>query len=57
MLVDRRDNTQGDIYAQPLCVDVVRFAVLVIVHLVHDGDGVVTVLNNGIVVQQDEAKV
>ena len=55
--VDRRDNTQVDLEVLPLCVDVVQFAVVVVVHLAYDGDGVVSVLNNVIVVQPDEAKV
>ena len=55
--VDRRDNTQVDIGVQPRRVDVVGFAVLVIVHLAHVGYGGVTALNNIIVVQPDEAKV
>ena len=55
--VDRRDNTQVDLEVQPLRVDVVRFSVEVIVHLPHDGGGVVADLNNGIVGQPDEAKV
>ena len=55
--VDHRDDSQVDLDAQPPRVDVVRFAVVVIVHPVHDGDGIVTVLNNTIVVQLGEAKV
>ena len=35
--VDRRDNTHVDLEVQPLRVDVVRFDVVVIVHLVDDG--------------------
>ena len=54
--VDRRDNTHVDNEVQPLRVDVVRFAVVVIVHLADEGGGV-TFLNNGIVAQLDEAKV
>ena len=38
------------------CVDGVRFDEAVVVDLMHDGGRVVTVLNNGIVVQPDEAK-
>ena len=38
------------------CVDGVRFDEAVVVDLVHDGGRVVTVLNNGIVVQPDEVK-
>ena len=34
---DRRHNTHVDIEVQPLRVGVVRFDVVVIVHLVHDG--------------------
>ena len=30
---DRRDNTQGDLEVQPMRVDVVRFAEVVVVHL------------------------
>ena len=55
--VDRRDNTQVDLEVQPLRVEVVRFSVVVIVHLADDGDGVVTIPNNGTVVQPDETKV
>ena len=57
MRVERRDNTQVGIDVQPLDVDVIRFAVVVIVQLEDDGGCVVTVLNNGIVVQPEEAKV
>ena len=35
--VDRRDNTQADLDVQPLRVEVVRFDVVVIVHLADDG--------------------
>ena len=52
-----RDNTQVGIEVQPLRVDVVRYAVAVVVHHADDGDGIVTVLNSGIVVQPGEAKV
>ena len=55
--VDRRDNTQVGLDVQPLRVDVVRFAVVVIINLAYDGGCVVSVLNNVIVVQPDEAKV
>ena len=55
--VDRRDNTQVDVDVQPLHVDVVRLAVVVVVRLVHGGGGVVTFLKNVIVRQLDEAKV
>ena len=55
--VDRRDKTQVDLEVQPLCVEVVRFSVVVIVHLADDGGGVVTIPNNGTVVQPDETKV
>ena len=34
---DRRDNTLVDLDVQPLCVDVVRFDEVVVVHLAHDG--------------------
>ena len=54
--VDRHVNTLVDLEAQPLCVRVVRFAEAVVVHLEHDGDGVVIVLKNAIVIQRDEAK-
>ena len=53
---DRRDNTQGDLEAQPLRVDVVRFAVVVVVHLAHDGMVVSLCSKNGSVVAPDEAK-
>ena len=43
-LVDRRDKAQVDIDVQLLRVEVVRLAVVVVVHLAHDEDGVVTVL-------------
>ena len=55
--VDRHDNTQVDLEIQPLRVDVVRFAVVVVVHLADDGGGEVTVLNKFVVVQPDDAKV
>ena len=35
--VDCRDNTQVDLEVQPLRVDVVRFAVVVVVHLANVG--------------------
>ena len=54
---DRRDNTHVDLEVQPLCVDVVRFAVVVVAHLEHDGGGVVSFINTVIVVKQDETKV
>ena len=54
--VDRHDITLVDLDVQPLCVEVVRFAEAVVVHLEHDGDGVVIVLKNAIVIQRDEAK-
>ena len=54
---DRQDNTQVDLDGKPLCVDVVRFAEVGVVQLQDDGSGVVTALNNVIVVQQDEQKV
>ena len=53
----RPDYKQINLGVQLLRVDVVRFAVIVIVHLAHDGDGIVMVLNHTIVVQLDEAKV
>ena len=52
----RRDNTQVVLEGQ-LRVEVVRFDEAVIVHLVHDVDGVVTIINNGFFVQEDETKV
>ena len=55
--VDRRYKTQIDLDAQPLRVEVVRFAEIVLVHLEDDGGGVVAVVNNVIVVGFDEAKV
>ena len=54
--VDCRDNTHGDLEAQ-LRADVVRFAEVVVAHLMASGGGVVMLLNNEIVVQQDETKV
>ena len=55
--VDRHDITLVDLEVQPLRVDVVRFAEAVVIHLEHDGGGCVTVHNNDIVVQPEEAKV
>ena len=57
MRVDSRDNTQVGLGVQPLCVEVVRFAEIVLVHLEDDGGGVVAVVNNVTVVGFDEAKV
>ena len=54
--VDRRDITQVDIEVQPLRVEVVRFAVAVFVHLAHDGDGELVVINIVIGVHFDDAR-